>query len=53
VRTGLHCASAAHKTLGTYPLGAIRLSPGYFNVAEEINMTIQAIDKVAKAANPC
>ncbi len=31
VRTGLHCAPVAHKTLGTYPLGTIRLSPGYFN----------------------
>ena len=47
VRIGLHCASAAHKTLGTYPSGTIRLSPGYFNTAEEIELTLQALEKVA------
>lgn len=30
VRTGLHCAPLAHKFLGTFPAGAIRLSAGYF-----------------------
>jgi len=48
VRTGLHCAPAAHKTLGTYPLGTIRLSPGYFNTIEEINLTLQALEKIAR-----
>ena len=48
VRTGLHCAPAAHKTLGTYPLGTIRLSPGYFNTVEEIDLTLQAVDKIAR-----
>ncbi len=47
VRTGLHCAPAAHKTLGTFPLGTIRLSPGYFNITEELNFTIEAIKKIA------
>jgi cysteine desulfurase family protein len=50
VRTGLHCAPAAHKTLGTYPLGTIRLSPGYFNTAEEIDITLRAIEKMAGTA---
>jgi len=49
VRTGLHCAPAAHKTLDTYPLGTIRLSPGYFNTVKEIDMTLLALDKIAKA----
>ncbi len=48
VRTGLHCAPAAHKTLGTYPLGTIRLSPGYFNTVEEIDVTLQALDRIAR-----
>jgi cysteine desulfurase/selenocysteine lyase len=48
VRTGLHCAAAAHKTLGTYPLGTIRLSPGYFNTAEEIGVTLQALDRMVR-----
>ncbi|MFC1951749.1 aminotransferase class V-fold PLP-dependent enzyme [Chloroflexota bacterium] len=49
VRTGLHCAPAAHKTFGTFPLGTIRLSPGYFNTTEEINFTLEAIAKIARA----
>ncbi len=49
VRTGLHCAPAAHKTLGTFPLGTIRLSPGYFNTVEEINFTVDAVKKIASS----
>jgi len=49
VRTGLHCAPAAHKTLGTYPLGTIRLSPGYFNTVEDISLTLEALEKIAGA----
>jgi len=49
VRTGLHCAPAAHKTLGTFPLGTVRLSPGYFNTAKEINCTLEAIEEIARA----
>ena len=52
VRTGLHCAPAAHKTLGTYPLGTIRLSPGYFNTVEEIDVTLQALDRIARTTTP-
>ncbi len=50
VRTGLHCAPAAHKTLGTYPLGTVRLSPGYFNTVEEIEVTLQALEKITRTA---
>lgn len=49
VRTGLHCAPAAHRTLGTFPLGTIRLSPGYFNTVKEIDFTAEAIKKIAVA----
>jgi len=52
VRTGLHCAPAAHKTLGTYPLGTVRLSPGYFNTVEEIELTLHALEKIARTATP-
>ena len=31
VRTGFHCAPLAHKTLGTGPSGAVRVSFGVFN----------------------
>ena len=49
VRAGLHCAPAAHKTLGTFPLGTIRLSPGHFNTTEEVDFTLEAIKKIAVA----
>jgi cysteine desulfurase family protein len=49
VRTGLHCAPMMHKTIGTFPLGTIRLSPGYFNTLEEIEMTIKAIDRISRS----
>ncbi len=29
VRTGLHCAPLAHQTLGTFPEGTVRVSPGF------------------------
>lgn len=49
VRTGLHCAPVAHKTLGTFPLGTIRLSPGYFNTQDDIDLTIKAVEKIAQS----
>jgi selenocysteine lyase/cysteine desulfurase len=50
VRTGLHCAPVAHKTLGTYPKGTVRISPGLFNTVQEIEQTVEAIKKIAAAA---
>ena len=29
VRVGLHCAPDAHRTIGTYPRGTVRVSPSY------------------------
>ncbi len=49
VRAGLHCAPAAHKTLGTFPLGTVRLSPGYFTTTKEIDFTLEAVEKIAKS----
>ena len=43
VRVGLHCAFSAHKTIGTYPEGTVRVSPGYFNTAEEIDVFLKAV----------
>jgi cysteine desulfurase family protein len=47
VRTGLHCAPAVHRNIGTYPSGTIRLSPGYFNTIEEIDLTLKALKEIA------
>jgi cysteine desulfurase family protein len=49
VRTGLHCAPLAHKTLGTYPKGTVRASPGMFNTESEIDKTLAAISQVARS----
>ena len=36
-RPGLHCSPLAHKTLGSFPEGSLRVSPGYFNSIEDID----------------
>ena len=52
VRAGLQCAPVAHKTLGTFPSGTVRISPGYLNVAEEIELTVKAVERIAGSRNP-
>ncbi len=48
-RAGLHCAPLAHRTLGTFDKGgAVRLSPGVFTSAEEIQATIEAVHAIAQ-----
>ena len=46
-RTGLHCAPLAHKALGIYPSGTVRLSPGYFNTIEDMDYAVNAISEIA------
>jgi len=46
VRTGLHCAPLAHKTIGTFPQGTLRFSLGYFNTLEEILYTLEALKAI-------
>lgn len=45
-RSGLHCAPLAHQTIGTFPSGTVRLSIGYFNTLNEINYTIDCLNKI-------
>lgn len=42
-RCGLHCAPNAHRTLGTFPRGTVRLSLGWFNTEADIDRALQAI----------
>jgi cysteine desulfurase family protein len=51
VRTGLHCAPEAHRSIGTFPRGTVRLSPGYFNTLEEIDQAVQAMTAIARTKN--
>jgi cysteine desulfurase family protein len=46
-RPGLHCAPAAHRTIGTFSQGTIRFGFGYFNEEEEIAMALEAIRYLA------
>ncbi len=48
VRTGLHCAPIAHRTLKTFPEGTVRISMGYFNTIEEMEITAKAVRRIAK-----
>lgn len=36
VRAGLHCAPRAHRTLGSFPGGTVRMSPGWFSTLEDV-----------------
>jgi selenocysteine lyase/cysteine desulfurase len=48
VRTGLHCAPLAHRTIGTFPTGTVRLSPGYFTTFEEVDWVVGALERLAR-----
>ena len=48
-RVGLHCAPAAHKTIGTFPEGTVRLAPGVFTSAAEIDQALDAVRKTAES----
>ena len=50
VRVGLHCAPAAHRTLGTFPTGTIRFSFGFFNSETDADCAISALDTLTKEA---
>ena len=50
-RVGLHCAPAAHKTLGTFPTGTIRFSFGFFNTEQDADCAASALDTLTKEAS--
>ncbi len=47
VRAGLHCAPYAHKHLGSYPEGAVRLSVGFLTTVEDMKQAAAAFDEIA------
>jgi cysteine desulfurase family protein len=49
VRAGLHCAPGAHRTLGTFPAGTVRLSSGCFTTSEDIDQVVKALGHLAAA----
>ena len=49
---GLHCAPAAHKTLGTFPSGTVRLALGAFTTADQISRALSAVGEIAHSQGP-
>ncbi len=47
-RTGLHCAPLAHKAIGTFPEGTIRLSPGFFTTTNDIDYLVNALLEITR-----
>ena len=48
-RSGLHCAASAHRTLGTYPQGTVRFTPGPFTTDRELLQAAEAIAALAES----
>jgi cysteine desulfurase/selenocysteine lyase len=48
-RVGLHCAPAAHRTLGTLPEGTVRLAPGPFTTVEDVEYTVGAVERILES----
>jgi cysteine desulfurase/selenocysteine lyase len=46
VRAGLHCAPYIHQRLGTFPDGTLRVSPGPFNTADDIETLLKALTEM-------
>ena len=45
-RVGLHCAPAAHKTLGTFPHGTVRFGLSAFNRLDEVDTALTAVREI-------
>ncbi len=44
-RVGLHCAPLAHRTLGTYPHGTLRISPSIYHTKEDFNEILNSLER--------
>jgi len=51
VRVGLHCAPLAHRTIGTFPEGTVRVSPGIFNTSNDIDCFLKAMKNIASSSS--
>jgi cysteine desulfurase family protein len=47
VRPGLHCAPYVHRSLGTFPEGTVRVSPGPFSTPADIDHLARALAEIA------
>ena len=49
VRAGLHCAPLAHRTAGTFPGGTVRVSPGAFTTAQDMEKLVRAVSALVRS----
>ncbi|MCQ4574528.1 MAG: aminotransferase class V-fold PLP-dependent enzyme [Candidatus Brocadiales bacterium] len=49
-RSGLHCAPFIHRYIGSFPQGAVRISPGYFNTKDDIVQLLSALKEISSSA---
>jgi cysteine desulfurase/selenocysteine lyase len=47
-RVGLHCAPAAHRTIGTFPVGTVRFGLGAWNTVDEVDAAVAAVEQLAR-----
>jgi cysteine desulfurase family protein len=50
-RPGLHCAPAAHKTIGTFSQGTVRFSFGFFHSEKDIDNAASAVRDLIQKGN--
>ena len=48
VRVGLHCSPLSHRTIGTFPEGTVRISPGYFTTEQDIERLMEVFRGIGK-----
>jgi len=51
-RIGLHCAPSAHRTIGTFPDGTVRLSWGLFTTERDVRQVLRALHAIAEKESP-
>jgi len=47
-RVGLQCAPSAHKIIGTFPEGTVRVGVGYFTTTDEIEYFLESLEKICR-----
>jgi len=50
VRAGLHCAPGAHRALGTFPKGCVRMSVSALSTEGEVNYLVEGLHQMAMLA---
>ena len=50
VRVGLHCAPDVHRTIGSYPAGTVRVSPGFITSEADIAYFLKALREIQAKA---